>query len=104
MASALAIAWLRASRRGSRRRLLRTTFESADRSRAHACFEVAEQASEEVGPAHLALVPSETRVAAADAPAAVDKGRSQTVLLLSTQRTCAAAPRAPASTPRAAGL
>jgi hypothetical protein len=40
------------------RRLLWTTSESADRSRGHACFALAEQASEETGPAHLVLVRS----------------------------------------------
>ena len=39
-------------------RLLRTTSESADRSHADTCIAVAEQASDEAGPARLVLVRS----------------------------------------------
>lgn len=40
------------------RRSLRTTSERADRGHADACFNLAEQASEEAGPTHLVLIRS----------------------------------------------
>jgi MarR family len=55
-AAACCFAWKEASREALRRRSKGTTFESADRSRADSCFAVAEQASEEPGPALLVFV------------------------------------------------
>jgi hypothetical protein len=49
-----------ASDKRSPRRPEWTTCESADRSRADACFALGEQASEQAGPARLVLVLSES--------------------------------------------
>jgi hypothetical protein len=46
------------------RRSHRTTSDSADRSGADACFALAQQASEQAGPARLVLVPSERALCA----------------------------------------